>query len=158
WEYAARAGTETDWSCGGIECVDEVGWHRRHPDLNPLSWVDPASTYMRVATLCPNDWGIYDMSGNAFEWTADAVDRDLNYNRAPFPYAEEAVDPFRPIHPIEFSINSPQAFVVPSQPEPEDWHVPVRVVRGGWAWSYPEGTRITMSQWAYPEQLGGVRL
>jgi len=59
WEYAARAGTTSTYGCGNEEnCLDTVAWWK----------VDQAH---EVATREPNAWGIYDMSGNAWEWVAD---------------------------------------------------------------------------------------
>jgi formylglycine-generating enzyme required for sulfatase activity len=62
WEYACRAGSVTSWSMGEADAlVPKYGWclttssNRLHP----------------VGTLCPNDWGLFDMHGNAFEWCQD---------------------------------------------------------------------------------------
>ncbi len=63
WEYAARAGTTTSWHFG-----DDSSKLRRY------GWYDGNTSRERmypVAQLLPNQWGLFDMSGNAWEWTFD---------------------------------------------------------------------------------------
>jgi formylglycine-generating enzyme required for sulfatase activity len=57
WEYAARAGTT------GI----------RYGDINRISWytTNAGSTTHDVMTKEPNAWGLFDMLGNVWQWTAD---------------------------------------------------------------------------------------
>ncbi len=59
WEYACRAGSKAAFAGNGNP--DKMGWHMD----NSGERVHP------VAALAPNAWGIYDMHGNAMEWTAD---------------------------------------------------------------------------------------
>ena len=68
WEYAARAGTTTSRHFG-----DENG------ALSRYAWYDATTARERmypVASLLPNQWGLYDMLGNVWEWT---LDRRLPY-------------------------------------------------------------------------------
>jgi len=59
WEYACRAGAKAAFAGGGDP--DKMAWH-----------MDSSGERVhQVATLAPNAWGIYDMHGNAMEWTAD---------------------------------------------------------------------------------------
>ena len=63
WEYAARGGAN---SCGykysGSNIIDDVAWY--------TSTTNDSGT-KPVGTKSPNELGIYDMSGNVFEWCED---------------------------------------------------------------------------------------
>lgn len=70
WEYAARGGPH--WKDGfthsGSNDINQVAWHR-----------DNSFDLMRAAGLKdPNQLGIYDMSGNQWEWCQDLFVRDTN--------------------------------------------------------------------------------
>lgn len=67
WEYACRAGTSTAFNNGrdletrsGGRDLDRIAIFRR-------------SESAPVATLEPNQWGLYDMHGNVWEWTDEGV-------------------------------------------------------------------------------------
>ena len=60
WEYACRAGTATTYYWG--DALDGAyAWYLDNPD----------STTHPVGTRLPNVWGLYDMSGNVWEWCRD---------------------------------------------------------------------------------------
>jgi formylglycine-generating enzyme required for sulfatase activity len=59
WEYACRAGTTTPYAFGTIL------------DANLANFGDFYRQTTPVKRYLPNAWGLYDMHGNVWEWTAD---------------------------------------------------------------------------------------
>lgn len=81
WEYAARGGVHSSpfgggkgevYEYAGSNSLDEVGWYREnsHNETKP------------VGLKLPNQLGIYDMSGNVWEWCLSKY--------TPYPYREDA--------------------------------------------------------------------
>jgi formylglycine-generating enzyme required for sulfatase activity len=65
WEYAARAGTTTAWSFGDdASKIGDYAWYFENSD----------GKTQQVAQKKPNPWGLYDIHGNAAEWTLDQYD------------------------------------------------------------------------------------
>lgn len=78
WEYAARGGNKSQgYKYSGSNDIDEVCWYEENSDS--ISHV--------VATKAPNELGIYDMTGNVWEWCQDWYARYT---------AEAQVDPTGP--------------------------------------------------------------
>jgi formylglycine-generating enzyme required for sulfatase activity len=72
WEYAARASTTTSRYFGDDDSL-----------LSRYVWYDGNTGRQRmhpVAQLPPNQWGLYDMLGNVWEWTFD--------RRLPYPSSD----------------------------------------------------------------------
>lgn len=69
WEYAARAGTTTATYNGNLTVPDCTS----DPVLAPIAWYcfNAGSTTHPVGLKTPNAWGLYDMSGNVYEWGWD---------------------------------------------------------------------------------------
>ncbi|HET6249514.1 MAG TPA: formylglycine-generating enzyme family protein [Tepidisphaeraceae bacterium] len=74
WEYACRAGTETEYNTGNGEAsLAAAGWYG-YDAGNSGEKTHP------VGQKKPNAWGLYDMHGNVAEWCEDAYDADY-YHR-----------------------------------------------------------------------------
>jgi sulfatase modifying factor 1 len=62
WEYAAQGGlTKKETVYSGSNTLHEVAWYQSNSDSRP----------QRVGAKLPNRLGIYDMSGNVYEWCWD---------------------------------------------------------------------------------------
>lgn len=69
WEYAARADffTRFYW---GVEMDDSYAWYNKNSNSKP----NP------IKTKTPNSRGLYDISGNVWEWCEDYYDKDFYKN------------------------------------------------------------------------------
>jgi formylglycine-generating enzyme required for sulfatase activity len=73
WEYAARGGNKSKgYKYSGSNSIGDVAWY----DSNSSSKTRP------VGTKEPNELGIYDMSGNVWEWCSDWYS-DTYYSSSP---------------------------------------------------------------------------
>ena len=88
WEYAARAGSEaprpwsasTETACNSANVAD-LAAAQRYPGWKVHPCNDGYVYSAPVGSFAPNDFGLYDMLGNVFEWVADCWRAD--YRGAP---------------------------------------------------------------------------
>jgi len=74
WEYAARGGTTTAYFWG-----DEIGKNNANCNGCGSQWDNKQTA--PVGSFAPNAFGLYDMSGNVWQWVEDCYHD--NYNGAP---------------------------------------------------------------------------
>ena len=72
WEYAARGGNRSrGYKYSGSDDIGSVAWY----------WDNSNSKTHPVASKQSNGLGLYDMSGNVWEWTSDLWSDNYNSNR-----------------------------------------------------------------------------
>lgn len=105
WEFAARGGLKQQPYVWGSEPFDETKpqanlWTGSFPYENTAK-----DGFVRTAPakmFAPNEYGLYDMAGNVWEWCSDWYDRDLYRKRSPTELTSnprgpmQSNDPMRP--------------------------------------------------------------
>jgi len=66
WEYACRAGSKGPYYFKKAKALDDHAWY----------YDNSMEKYHKVGIKTPNNWGLYDMLGNASEWTLDQYKED----------------------------------------------------------------------------------
>jgi formylglycine-generating enzyme required for sulfatase activity len=79
WEYACRAGTTTPFYFGETITPDQANYDGNYTYGGPRGEYRQRTT--PVGMFPPNDWGLYDMHGNVWEWCLD--EWHSNYEGAP---------------------------------------------------------------------------
>jgi sulfatase modifying factor 1 len=99
WEFAARGGLENKPYVWGDEPLSKTKpqaniWQGQFPNNNTV--LDGFERTAPVMSFEPNRYGLYDMSGNVWEWCSDWFDEQLYQKRAA---GGVVVDPTGPTEP-----------------------------------------------------------
>ncbi|MBD3265092.1 SUMF1/EgtB/PvdO family nonheme iron enzyme [bacterium] len=72
WEYACRAGTQTEFFWGNLSQIDAYAWYRHNANGQSHA----------VGLKQPNPWGLHDICGNVWEWCLDQYSNTY-YEKSP---------------------------------------------------------------------------
>jgi formylglycine-generating enzyme required for sulfatase activity len=96
WERATRAGTQTRFSHGdALECDDVSGYCSLHDEYMWWGGNNTPDSTKPVGLKSPNPWGLYDLHGNVYEWTADRCESSLGSDPVIDPHYPMVEDAYR---------------------------------------------------------------
>ena len=132
WEYAAAGGVEArGCKYSGSDELDEIGWYG---DSGKGKGKDASAKIngetRPVAGKTPNELGIYDMSGNVWEWTLDDYSGESRKTKA----EERLVISGQETRPADLIAGKPCPHCGQIVGEPKQIFCQYRTVRGG-SWS-----------------------
>lgn len=132
WEYAARGGKYSEkYKYSGSNDIDEVAWYIEN--YQKSKYGDKGTTHP-VGMKKPNELGLYDMSGNVWEWCDNWYPQEYSQNG-------------KSVHP-GWPFNGTSAFFR-------------RVLRGGSWGGTAKGCRVSYIDYDVPnyrDEYGGFRL
>ena len=125
WEYAARGGSDyarfwgnaTNLACQFANVYDASGKTVQKMDSETFDCDDGYSHTSPVGTFKPNNFGLYDMLGNVFEWVEDCL--FLTYAGAPTDGSVRRADESRPVWELRHATEIRLEFVTA-----ERWRAP----------------------------------
>ena len=130
WEYACRAGTTTPFFFGENITTDQVNYDGNYPYAGGEKGEYREETVDVKALPC-NDWGLYQMHGNVYEWCQDWFGE--------YP-AGSVVDPVGPSDGrdrvcrggswYDYARNCRSALRIRSVPDPRNFWIGFRLARG----------------------------
>ncbi|MFW6370120.1 MAG: formylglycine-generating enzyme family protein [Bacteroidota bacterium] len=104
WEYAARGGNNDYIYPWGNERINHGqakanSWEGNFPNYNSLA--DGYERLAPVAQFPPNDFNLYDMAGNVWEWCSDLYHHDYYSTIPPGTIADNPTGPDSSFDPME---------------------------------------------------------
>lgn len=104
WEWASRGGRENQVYSWGSNELDEENpkanfWQGTFPWMDKM--VDGYSGTAPVKSFPPNDFGLYDMPGNVWEWCSDYYDHNYYRRMANSGELQDPIGPQQTFDPAE---------------------------------------------------------